>query len=172
MGTTLATSTLTLNIGRYVYNSTTLQFEGQFPGPSSQNWNMVQATVAANVYNNLGFAKAINLAVPNLKATSTAAHRARDICLILDYSGSMRFSSLLGIPYYGDRNTANMDTVYPQFGHYSAAGSQILASEPASPYQDANISATTSDGRPPIIQDFYSNAKAHRRSATPRPAFP
>ena len=51
-----------------------------------------------------------------------------------------------------------MDPVYPQFGHYSAAGSQILASEPASPYEDANISATNSDGSPPIIQDFYSNA--------------
>ena len=41
--------------------------------------------------------------------------------MILDYSGSMRFSSLLGTPYYGDnRSCNNQDTVVPVFGQYSA----------------------------------------------------
>ncbi len=64
-----------MNIGCYAYNSTAQQFEGQFPAslPAGQNWNMVQATVTANVYQNLGFAKIFTLAAPNLQATSTAA---------------------------------------------------------------------------------------------------
>ena len=143
-----------------------MQFEGQFPGPSNQNWDMVQATVTANVYSNLAFSKLFSLSAPNLQAVSTAAHRARDICLILDYSGSMRFSSLLGLPIGYDnggsnstgRSSNNLDTVYPAFGHYSAAASLIKGSAPSSPYDDANISATTSDERPPIVQDFYQDA--------------
>ena len=143
-----------------------MQFEGQFPGPSNQNWDMVQATVTANVYSNLAFSKLFSLSAPNLQAVSTAAHRARDICLILDYSGSMRFSSLLGLPIGYDnggsnstgRSSNNLDTVYPAFGHYSAAASLIKGSAPSSPYDNANISATTSDERPPIVQDFYQDA--------------
>jgi Flp pilus assembly protein TadG len=158
LGTKLTASSGTVNIGRYCYNSTAQQFQGQFPGPSGQNWDMVQVTVAANVYKNLGFAKIMNLSMPNLQAVATAAHRARDVCLILDYSGSMRFSSLLGLPYQGDRVSNNPDTIYPTFGHYSVMGGSIQAAAPASPYASANITTTTSDGRPPIIQDFYTNA--------------
>ena len=36
--------------------------------------------------------------------------------MILDYSGSMRFGSLLGLPYSGNRTANNPDTVYPLFG--------------------------------------------------------
>ncbi len=93
--------------------------------------------------------------------------------MILDYSGSMRFSSLLGLPIDYDngstsgvsRSSNNLDTVYPQFGHYSAAGSLLVRGAPLAPSigssitaLDANISATTSDGRPPIVQDFYQDA--------------
>ena len=166
LGAPISTADLSLNIGRYVYNSTTSQFEGQFPGPSSQNWTMVQATVTANVYSNLAFAKLFSLSAPNLQAVATAAHRARDICLILDYSGSMRFSSLLGMPINYDngstsnagRSSNNQDTVYPQFGHYSAASSLIVGAAATSPYANANISTSTSDNRPPIAQDFYQDA--------------
>ncbi len=159
MGVPLTTSNLSLNIGRYVYNSSTSQFEGQFPGPSNQNWSLVQATVTANVYSNLGFAKVFSLSAPNLQATSTAAHRPRDICMILDYSLSMKEGTFFGLPQSGNRSTNNMDSLYPQFGHYAGDSSELQeATEPAAPYYDANISATTSDGRPPIIQDFYQDA--------------
>ena len=167
LGTSITSSSqLTLNIGRYTYSSSAQQFQGQFPGPSSQNWNMVQATVTANVTNNLGFARAIGLGSFTLSATSTAAHRARDVCMILDYSGSMRFSSLLGLPPFGitgntngNRSTNNMDPVYPLWGHYNGDSSELQeAAQPGSPYLDANITWTTSDGRPPICQDFYTNA--------------
>ena len=70
--------------------------------------------------NSLGFGKIFNFTLPNFQATSTAAFRPRDICVILDFSGSMRFSSLLGTPYYGNRSCNNQDTVVPTFGQYSA----------------------------------------------------
>ena len=60
---------------------------------------MVQAIVSTNLTNSLGFGKIFNFTLPNFQATATAAYRPRDICVILDYSGSMRFSSLLGTPY-------------------------------------------------------------------------
>ncbi len=158
LGSPLQSSQLTLNIGRYVYNTTAQQFQGQFPGPSTQNWNMVQATVTSSVSGAMAFSKVLNFSPPNYQAVATAAHRPRDICLILDFTGSMRFGSLLGLPYYDARTTNNPDTVYPVFGPYSSSNANILAAAPASPYLSANMSTTTSDGRPPIVQDFYTNS--------------
>jgi len=159
LGSTLTTTQLTLNIGRYAYNSATQQFEGNFPGTSG-NWNMVQATITANLTGSLGFGKIFNLTLPNFQATSTAAHRARDVCFILDYSGSMRFASLVGLPYYGTRTGNNQDTLVPTFGHYAAGSgsTNMPAGEAPAPYGDANITAMSSDGRPPVVQDFYTNS--------------
>ena len=75
------------------------RFEGQFPGPSTDNWSMVQATVTANVSSQLAFRKSSTSPASNIQATATAVHRPRDIAIILDYSGSMRFASLTGDPY-------------------------------------------------------------------------
>jgi Flp pilus assembly protein TadG len=158
LGIAITNAQLSLNIGRYVYNSTAQQFQGQFPGPSTQNWNMVQATVTSTQNNLKGFSKIFNF-LPSLQAVSTAAHQPRDVCLILDYSGSMRFGSLVGLPYSGTRTAGNnLNPVYPQFGAYSSSNAGIQGTAPASPYLDANIDWTTSDGRPPIAQDFYTSS--------------
>ena len=157
----LQVSQLTVNIGQYAYNSTAQQFQGSFPSTlSSGNWNMVQAVVTANLQSTLGFGRIFNFTLPNYQATSTATHRPRDICVILDYSGSMRFSSLLGTPYYGNRSCNNQDAVVPTFGHYSAGNGStgMPAANAAWPYGNANISITSSDGRPPVVQDFYTNS--------------
>ena len=159
LGKTLTSSQLTLQIGRYSYVSGDQQFEGQFPGPSSQNWSLVQAQIAANVSSQLPFAKVFNFTGGNIQTTSTAVQRPRDIVIVLDYSGSMRFSSLLGVDYAtATRTTNNPDTVYPTWGHYSSGSAGLQATSFTSPYDAANISATTSDGRPPIIQDFYQDS--------------
>ena len=161
LGNSLTTAQLTLNIGQYTYNSAAQQFQGTFPSSlSSGNWNMVQAIVTTNLTNSLGFAKIFNYSLPNFQATATATYRPRDICVILDYSGSMRFSSLLGAPYYGNRSCNNQESTVPTFGQYSVGSGSIgmPAAEASAPYGDANISATTADGRPPIVQDFYTNS--------------
>ena len=119
----------------------------------SGNWNLVQAVVSTNVQNSLGFGKIFNFSLPNFVATSTATFRPRDICVILDFSGSMRFSSLLGQPYYGNRNCNNQDTNVPVFGQYSAGSSTtgMPAGVPPAPYGNANITIASADGRPPEI---------------------
>jgi Flp pilus assembly protein TadG len=160
LGTPLTASQLTVTVGQYAYSTSAGQFQGTFPQSlSSGNWDMVQATVTANVTNSLGFARIFNLSLPNYTVTSTAAFRPRDICVILDFSGSMRFYSLLGTPYYGNRSCNNQDTLVPTFGAYSA-GSSVTGMPAASaswPYGNANITCTSSDGRPPVVLDFYTN---------------
>lgn len=159
LSTALQTSQVSLQIGRYTYNSTSKQFEGQFPGPASENWSMVQATVSAPVSSVLAFSKVFNFSMGNIQAQATAAHRPRDIAVILDYSGSMRFASLMGTPTSGDRSSNNPDSVYPIFGHYSATSSAALQNTSfTAPYSDANITTTTSDGRAAIVNDFYTSS--------------
>ena len=145
-----------LQIGRYTYVSANQRFEGQFPG-SSGNWSMVQATVNSNV--GLAFSKIFNFTGTNIQAKATAVHRPRDISIILDYSGSMRFASLVGDPYSGNRTSNNADSLIPTFGHYSSTSTAALqATSFTSPYDQANITATTNDGRAPIVNDFYSDS--------------
>ncbi len=153
----ILSSQVSLQIGRYTYVSANQQFEGQFPGTSG-NWSMVKATVNANLANQLAFSKVFNFTGGNIQATATAVHRPRDIAIILDYSGSMRFASLMGDPYTGNRTSNNPDGTFPAFGHYSDQSTAALqATSFTSPYDPANISSTTSDGRAPIVNDFYSD---------------
>ncbi len=160
LGNALTSSQVSVQIGRYSYVASAQQFQGQFPGSSSQNWNMVQTTVSANVNSAMGFSKIFNYTVPNLQATSTAVYRPRDVCVIVDFSGSMRFSSLLGSavlrrPHRLEQPGHDL----PDLRSITAVGNAALSgATPASPYQTANISTTTSDGRPPIVQDFYTNS--------------
>jgi Flp pilus assembly protein TadG len=158
MGAALTASQVSVNIGRYTYVAADQQFEGQFPGPSTQNWNMVQATVTQSTGRCMFFSKVFTTSTSNLQAQATAAYRPRDVSLILDYSGSMRFGSLLGLGVSGNRSTNNQDPVYPTWGHYAGNSSYLLASNATAPYTNCNISATSSNGRPPIVNDFYTSA--------------
>ena len=158
----VASNQVALQIGRYTYVSANQRFEGQFPGTTG-NWSMVKATVNADVSNNMAFSKVFNFAGTNIQATATAVHRPRDISIILDFSGSMRFASLMGDPYTGNRTSNNPDGVFPAFGHYSDQSTAALqATSFTSPYDPANISSTTSDGRAPIVNDFYSDSGGTR----------
>lgn len=158
LGGNMPTSAVSVQIGRYTYVTANQRFEGQFPGPSTDNWNMVQATVGLDVGSRLGFSKIFGFSSLTIQSTATAAHRPRDVAVILDYSGSMRFGSLVGLPYSGDRSSNNMDTNVPRFGHYSSTYSDLIGSSPSPPYDECNLTTTTSDGRAPIVTDFYTNS--------------
>lgn len=160
LGTSLTNSQVSVNIGRYVYNSANERFEGQFPGPATENWSLVQASVNVPITNSLAFSKAFNFTPNNIQSTATAAHRPRDVVIILDFSGSMRYQSLAGGPWDNSNNYCNNpDTSVPRFGQYSAIGAGTLwGTSFTSPYEAANVTTTTSDGRGPIVQDFYQNS--------------
>lgn len=159
LSTPLQASQINVQIGRYVYDTTNQKFVGQFPGPATDNWSMVQAKVSVDVSKCMAFSRALGLQTPVLQTTATAVHRPRDISIILDYSGSMRFASYAGVPNWPSFIVNNPDTLVPQFGHYSAAGAgSMYATSFNLPYSAANITTTTSDGRPPICGDFYQDS--------------
>ena len=159
LGKPIASSQVTVNIGRYTYDSTANRFEGQFPGPSNDNWTLVQAIVTTNLSGQLAFSKIFNFTPSSITTKSTAVHRPRDICIVLDYSGSMRFASLTGVgPFDNPRSCNNPDSVYPTWGAYSSASAGMQATTFTSPYDAANITTTTSDGRAPICADFYQDS--------------
>ena len=158
LGTQLQSSHLALQIGRYTYSSANKRFEGQFPGPTGENWSLVKATISTNVSTNLAFAKVFNFGSTNMTATAMAAHRPRDVAVVLDFSGSMRFASLLSTPTTGDRSSNDEDPDYPQFGHYISSSANLYETSHSSPYIEPNISNTTSDNRAPVIEDFYTDA--------------
>jgi Flp pilus assembly protein TadG len=159
LGAAISSSQVNVSVGRYVYVSANQDFEGQFPGPSNYNWSLVQAQISANVTSQLAFSKALNFTGGTVQATSTAVHRPRDIAVVLDYSGSMRFSSLLGTDYAtSTRSCNNADTLVPAWGHYSSGSANMSASSFTAPYDEANITATTNDSRPPVCADFYQDS--------------
>jgi hypothetical protein len=163
LSTSIQSSQVGIDIGRYVYVPGNLRFEGQFPGPSTENWSMARATVSTAIGTQLPFSRVFNFAGVNLQAVATAAHRPRDVAIILDFSGSMRYASLLGEPTSGTRTSNNPDSVYPTFGHYSATSTAALQETSfTSPNDPANITTMTSDGRGPVIEDFYTDAGGTR----------
>lgn len=156
LGSSLASSQLTLQVGRYTYDVNNQRFEGIFPGPSNENWSLVRATVTADVNAKMSFSRIFNFTLPNLRTSAAAVHRPRDVAVIMDFSGSMRFSSQLATPFFGTRTTINTaDPIVPLFGGYSAA--VMTAPGHTMPFGEANYTRTTNDGRPPIVTDFYSN---------------
>jgi hypothetical protein len=159
LGNAVQSSQVTVNIGRYAYVAADDQFEGQIPGTSGTNYTLVQAQVTTNLGSKLGFSKVFGFVPSNITCTSTGVHRPLDICVINDFTGSMRFSSLLGVPYSGGRSSNNPDTVYPTWGPYSyTSGAVMDATSWTSPWDACNITTTTTDGRPPICADFYQDS--------------
>ena len=118
-----AGSQMTLTVGSYSYDSTQNKFV-IYPSTksSSDAWSLVQATVTGDqpAY----FSRIFGMTTLNASAVATAAARPRDVAVVLDFSGSMRFNSLLGadaaLGYLTNRNRSmNPETAYPTFGHYT-----------------------------------------------------
>jgi len=129
---------------------------------ATEPYSAVKVTVSST--NDYAFGRIFGLSTFNTSASAVAVHRPRDVIIIMDLSGSMRFQSLPGIPYFGKRTTSmNPDTAYPQFGHYfdtsgaALFGNTSQATGSGEYYDPANISVTTNSG-PPILEDFYQNA--------------
>lgn len=167
----------------YVYNDGNPAAEGfqlTMPGvPTGEPYSSVQVTV--NATSPTSFGRIFGLNAFNVSATSAAVHRPRDVIIIMDLSGSMRFESLPGCyvdgtgtayPHYPNvpRNTSmNPDTVYPQFGHYSATATAALMGNTSYPSTDvsadpSNISTTSNSG-PPLIPDFMTSGSTPAFSA-------
>jgi len=158
-----------INIGSYTYNYSSGMFVKSIPAASTDTPNLVTSKVSAS--GPTLFGKVMGNSAFNLQSTATAVHRPRDVAVILDMSGSMRFDSLLGIGYSGARSQSNNpETVYPEFGHYSSTSINLENSSPSTlggdSYGLANITVAT-DAGDAIVKDFYQSVQG----SSPVPAF-
>lgn len=167
-----------LTIGDYYYQPSSQSFMINPTGLSSSganyppdNYCLAQAQVT---YQGKGFFSNIWSTAPyNTQATATSAHSPRDVSIIQDFSGSMRYDSWLGNFSGNGRNQSqNPDTITPTWGQYATgtcpgnflqftsdvlyAGSGVCG--------QCNYTTTTNDG-PPIVNDYSYATTAF--SATP-----
>jgi hypothetical protein len=148
MGGLVPSADVTITFGAYHYDTTNQLFTPVFPDsngnlPAGDNFNMCQVVVSYPV--NVTFAGVFQIVNPSFNdvtlvvSSSIAAHRPRDVALILDYSGSMNNEGdLWNAESYLDNGQTNvnngyvwpkgsnpnltsnnLETVYPQFGPYA-----------------------------------------------------
>ncbi len=156
----------TLSFGSYDYNQSTQLFSSNYPPTSGKPYTAVTATVTAS--NMPGaFSTIFGMQfLPTVTATAQAVHRPRDVALVMDLSGSMRFGTCLGFDFYTtSRGTNNPDTAYPKFGHYSSssAAMQGTTSNRTSGSDSYTISPSnstypTSSYTLTYVNNFYQNA--------------
>lgn len=157
----ISESMVTSEIGYYAYNSSLQRFEPNFSGskPLGENWTAVRVNI--NATQSTFFARLLGAVTVPVSSTATAVHRPRDIAIILDFSGSMQFSSEAAWPSSGNiSGSLNPDPAFPKFGHWSAMSSVM---QRTTPYIDSggevhapnNLTMETENG-PPIVRDFLT----------------
>ena len=122
----VGSSQLSLNYGTYDYNQGTQSFNANFPATSGVPYTAISATVTASSLPS-GFSRVFGQSfLPSVSATSTAVHRPRDVALVMDLSGSMRFGTCNGFDFYTSSRTGNNpDSAVPTFGAYSSSSASM-----------------------------------------------
>jgi hypothetical protein len=168
-GYSFTSGSITVDMGAYVYvyndaNPAAEGFVMQFPKTvASEPYDAVRSTISFN--GNWSFGRIFGTSGFNTQAQAISAHRPRDVMIIMDLSGSMRFNSLAGYPTGGARTQSmNPDTVYPQFGHYSSASAALQMPNPTQAvfdgtytYDPCNISMDSTTNGPAMVKYFYAN---------------
>ncbi len=150
--------------GQFKYDSSTQRFKVSYPGSVSagDSWSAMRVELASQqpTY----FMRVMGVTAMPTGAVATAVHRPRDIAFVLDFTGSMAFSSTCNWPDETDTMTQvkapveglmNSDPAYPKFGHYARytfyQNASITSAGPAS--------SVVSDRPNPLqITDAYKNA--------------
>jgi Flp pilus assembly protein TadG len=164
----IAASEVTVTHGAYHYDATTLAFTAQYPPVDPDNYNLTKVEITHPVPS--FFSRAFSGIGYSVTCSAVAAHRPRDVTIVLDYSGSMNNESDLwnNESYLGSVNNSpnNTDTVVPSFGAYSSSGATLISTSTDARVGKCNITQTTL-GISPLVNDFYQN----NRSATTTAAF-
>ena len=158
-------SEIAVTCGTYHYNSTSQAFVPAYTLAQGENYNLVKVTAQRAVKNTF-FAVdggANNAASnPTIVATAVAAHRPRDIAVVLDFSGSMNNESDLWNceSYLGSyqNQSNNPDTVVPAFGHYSSASAAIVSTL-TSPGGSCNITQANA-GMPAQVNYYFQTSSS------------
>jgi Flp pilus assembly protein TadG len=171
----------TLQAGIYQYNPSAGRFQAVFGAAptGTQSYGCVQVSILTQ--QPTVFAKVMGVNSMTIGATATAAHRPTDVALILDFSGSMGYSSQFNY-YYTQCQSLNPDANFPQFGPYSvfagpgmvqnfsspgSSPTNLMTYTPPTPmqrvfayvdsngylYAPSNLTVSTPAG-PPIVNNF------------------
>jgi Flp pilus assembly protein TadG len=169
LGQSVTTGNVTLQFGAYHYDNPSQTFYAQFPPSGSDNYNLAQATVAPTRLS--AFAKVFGVTSFNVSATAQAAHRPRDVAIVLDFSGSMNnetdlwnCETYLG-SYYNTSN--NTDPVFPQWGPYSPSFSPAATMQCTSTSNMVGMCNITQSvlGIPALVNDFFQNNRGASASS-------
>jgi Flp pilus assembly protein TadG len=166
----MTTSNVAVQHGSLHYDPTSQAFYPQYPPAPPDNYNLTQATVTVSP--STSFARIWGQAAFSpITATAVAAHRPRDVTIVLDFSGSMNNESDLWNceTYLGSMiNTPNnADPIFPKWGHYSAVSSANLqCTSSDSRVGMCNVTAPA-QGLPAMAGDYYQN----NRGSSPVAAF-
>ena len=88
----LTSSQIQIRTGVYNYDSSAQQFSASFPSsPGSNAWSVMEVTISGK--SPTYFGRVFNINSFAVKTQAVAAHRPRDVALILDFSGSMKFGT-------------------------------------------------------------------------------
>jgi Flp pilus assembly protein TadG len=146
--------------GTYHYSTANQSFAPAYTLATGENYNLVKVSVQRAVKNAFfsvdggASAPADN---PTIVATAVAAHRPRDVVVVLDFSGSMNNESDLWNceSYLGSLQNLsnNSDPVVPAFGHYSSATAAIVSSS-AYPGGSSNVTQSVY-GMPPLVNSYF-----------------
>jgi Flp pilus assembly protein TadG len=156
-----ASTEVSTTCGTYHYNTTSQTFYPAYTLQSGEDYNLVSATVKRVVKNNFfsvdgGTSNAST--TPTIVATAVAAHRPRDVAVVLDFSGSMNNESDLWNceSYLGSLEglSNNSDPVVPAFGHYSSSSTALVSSS-APPGGSCNLTQSVY-GMPPLVNSYFS----------------
>lgn len=157
----------------YIYNDSNASAEGfqiVIPGKSStEPYTGVRATVTST--SPMFFGSVFGASPFNVKASAVAAHRPRDVVIVMDLSGSMNFQSRPGCyvsggnyyPHWGPRNKSlNPESVFPKFGHYSDVTAAALQGTADGSTGDewvtrSNVSSNWDPAGPCVIDAFMSS---------------
>jgi Flp pilus assembly protein TadG len=161
LGAFISPSEVSVQHGAYHYDYPSQTFYPQFPPVAPDNYNLSQVTIAHQVSGT--FCGVLGSTFATVTATSTAAHRPRDVAIVLDYSGSMNNESDLWNveSYLGTMvNTPNnTDPVFPQFGPYNPTFSPNATLQCTSNDPRVGMCNVTQAvlGVPTMATDFYQN---------------
>ncbi|HEY4232063.1 MAG TPA: pilus assembly protein TadG-related protein [Lacipirellulaceae bacterium] len=161
LGETIPASEVTVSHGSYHYDASAEKFSPQIPAVAPDNFNLTQVVVTHTV--NLTFARVFGRSMSTVTATSIAAHRPRDIAIVLDYSGSMNNESDLwnNESYLGSVNNSsnNTDPVFPKWGPYNptfSPNATLQCTSSDTRVGMCNVTQSVS-GIPPLANDFFQN---------------
>lgn len=173
-GQPIQAADVTVQEGAYHYDPNAQVFVPQFPPSAGDNYTLTQVTV--NHSGNVLFARVFGIQMFSVSATAMAAHRPRDVAIVLDYSGSMNNESDLWNceSYLGNQidTSNNTDPLFPQFGPYDPTFSplavlQCTSSDPRVGF--CNVSQAVM-GVPALVGDFYQNNRGAAAVAAFNPA--